>query len=105
MRVAPDCLSVHSRSGAVGLRVLVDGKTILDLAPLYGRVQPFECSWSLDGATLLVNLEKCDAKPWLDLTKPREKDAPDAAPARAPPGACDACKPESSGGAPRRHEH
>ena len=58
------------------LHVEVDGKAVLDVAPLYGRVQPAECSWSLDGAVLLVNLEKAPpAAPWLDLIRPSEQDA------------------------------
>ena len=65
------------------LRVLVDGSLLLEVAPLFARVQPFECSWSLDGPTLLVNLEKCAAKPWLDLTRPREREEEEEAQARA----------------------
>ena len=33
----------------------VDGEPLVDLT-LYGRVQPAECSWSLDGATLRFSL-------------------------------------------------
>ena len=77
-----------------------------------------------------VNLEKCDPKPWLDLTCPSEKPEivpppttntkpPQPSAAKPPPTkepssptatafegaavACDACKPEPAPGPPRRH--
>jgi len=66
---------VHVSYGKSGdaLRVLVDSQPLLELAPLYGRVQPAECSWSLDSGTLLVNLEKVQPKPWLDLVQLRDE--------------------------------
>ena len=66
-------VKVSYGSGGEELKVCVDGQPLLELAPLFARVQPFECSWSLDGAELVVNLEKCDAKPWLDLIVPTEQ--------------------------------
>ena len=79
-------VKVSYGAGGDALKVVVDKKeTILEVSPLFARVQPFECSWSLDGKVLCVNLEKCDAKPWLDLTKPLERDTEAAtAPAKAP---------------------
>jgi hypothetical protein len=53
------------------LRVQVDGEPLLAIEKLFDRVTPDECSWSVDGAgTLVISMEKSDARAWSDLTLP-----------------------------------
>jgi hypothetical protein len=46
-----------------------DGSTLLELA-LYARVQPAECSWTLDGRQLQLTLEKVEESTWGMLQAP-----------------------------------
>ena len=50
--------------------VTVDGVLLLGLAPLFARVTPDECSWTLDKGEVVVTLEKANAKAWSELTLP-----------------------------------
>ena len=43
---------------------------MLFLSPLFARVTPDECAWTLDGGKVVVTLEKADSKPWSELTLP-----------------------------------
>ena len=43
---------------------------VLFLNPLFARVTPDECAWTLDGGEVVVTLEKADSKPWSELTLP-----------------------------------
>ena len=46
------------------LSVDVDGSRLLHLSPLFDRVVPDGCSWSIDGERLSVSLEKATERPW-----------------------------------------
>lgn len=54
------------------LTVHVDGTPVLELATLFDRVAPDECSWSLDGGTLVVQMEKVEPRAWAHLTLRKE---------------------------------
>ena len=43
---------------------------MLFLSPLFARVTPDECAWTLDGGEVVVTLEKADSKPWSEPTLP-----------------------------------
>ena len=56
------------------LVVTLDGAVVLDLPRLFDRVTPDECTWTLDKeGTLIVTMEKADARPWADLTLPNKE--------------------------------
>ena len=52
------------------LEVKVDGGVVLFLSPLFARVTPDDCAWTLDSGEVVVTLEKVDSKPWSELTLP-----------------------------------
>ena len=43
---------------------------LLGLVPLFARVTPDECSWTLDKGEVVVSLEKGEARPWTELVLP-----------------------------------
>lgn len=52
------------------IEVKVDGAVVLFLSPLFDRVAPDECTWTLDKAEVVITLEKAQARPWTDLVLP-----------------------------------
>ena len=52
------------------LVVKVDGEEVCNVTPLFDKVTPDECSWSLDGGTLVISMEKAEGKAWADLGHP-----------------------------------
>lgn len=54
---AGDALAVH-----------VDKLPLVVLAPLFDRVDPEGCAWTLDGGDVVVSMEKSRARPWASLT-------------------------------------
>ena len=45
-------------------------RNLVGLAPLFARVTPDECNWTLDNGEVVVTLEKADPRPWTELTLP-----------------------------------
>lgn len=43
---------------------------LLFLSPLFARVTPDDCAWTLDSGEVVVTLEKAEAKPWSELILP-----------------------------------
>ena len=50
------------------LEVKVDGEVRACLRPLFARVAPDGCAWTLDGDEIVVTMEKEEARPWASLT-------------------------------------
>ena len=62
-------LAVDIKSQSLRVVRKDDGGTLLELA-LYARVQPAECSWTLDGRQLQLTLEKVEEGTWGRLQAP-----------------------------------
>ena len=58
------------------LKVAVDGATVLSIEKLFDRISPDECSWCLDGSSLVVTMEKVETRPWVELHLPGLQLAP-----------------------------
>lgn len=54
------------------LVVKVDGNVLLEAPKLFARVTPDECTWTVEkgSGTLVISLEKGEARPWATLTLP-----------------------------------
>ncbi|KAJ1463148.1 hypothetical protein M885DRAFT_610166 [Pelagophyceae sp. CCMP2097] len=50
------------------LNVSVDGASVLSLSPLFAPVAPDESSWSVDGDTIVITMEKRDPRGWTTIT-------------------------------------
>jgi hypothetical protein len=50
------------------LTVSVDGKQLVSLAPLFDRVTPDDCTFTLDEGHVVVTMEKRESRPWAALT-------------------------------------
>jgi hypothetical protein len=64
-----------SYGGGLSLKVKVDGAIVLEIARLFDRVTPDDCSWSLgvgkEGkAELVITMEKADPRPWSTIELP-----------------------------------
>ena len=57
------------------LVVKVDGEELVNVTPLFDKVTPDECSWSLDNGTLVISMEKANSKAWSDLGHPTKEAA------------------------------
>jgi len=44
-----------------------DGEVVVTLEPLFDRVSPDDCAWTLEEGVLVVTLEKSEARPWATL--------------------------------------
>jgi len=39
----------------------------VEVSPLFETVSPDDCTWTMDGAEVVLTLEKPDARPWATL--------------------------------------
>jgi len=54
------------------LVVSIDGAEVLTLEPLFARVVPDDCAWTMDGGEVVVTLPKAEERPWAVLTLPKK---------------------------------
>jgi len=50
--------------------VKVDGNNVLELAPLFAKVVPDDCSWSIDKDDIVLTLTKAEERAWTELLLP-----------------------------------
>ena len=46
------------------LFVTVDGKTLVDVTPLFAPIDPGGCSWTVEGNLIHITLEKREQREW-----------------------------------------
>mmetsp|Transcript_66715 Transcript_66715/g.139273 ORF Transcript_66715/g.139273 Transcript_66715/m.139273 type:complete len:346 (-) Transcript_66715:23-1060(-) len=51
----------------------VDGNIVVELSPLFAKVVPDDCTWSLDGSDIVVTMTKADSRAWVELLLPHSK--------------------------------
>ena len=71
--LAPEGKGVSKRvkvsyPGGDTILVKVDGEELLRVGPLFARIDPEGCAWTLDGRDLCLSLEKGEARAWAKLT-------------------------------------
>lgn len=71
--LAPEGKGVSKRvkvsyPGGDTILVKVDGEELLRVGPLFARIDPGGCAWTLDGRDLCLSLEKGEARAWAKLT-------------------------------------
>lgn len=84
-KLAKKRISVTYGKGGDALKVSVDKVEVFRVEKLFSRVSPDECSWSVEsgskggggaaaadgfGGTLVISMEKGEARPWADLILP-----------------------------------
>ena len=58
-----------SYGGGTSLSVSFDGARAVLVEPLFDRITPDECTWTLDGGACVVTMEKARAgRPWASLS-------------------------------------
>ena len=49
------------------LSVSVDGAPLASVAPLFARVTPDECTWTVESGAIVVTMQKAEPRPWASL--------------------------------------